>query len=106
MADEEKHQAIREMKQRFDENNAKLRNVSWRAGGRRAGGRTWRGGPASCRLLRRLLPPRPLLLPALLAQLESQRRTSEAALRRAAFTAAQLDELPEDVATYRSVGKA
>lgn len=30
----------------------------------------------------------------------------EAGLRRAAFTAAQLDELPEDACTYRSVGKA
>lgn len=30
----------------------------------------------------------------------------EATLRRAAFTAAQLDEMPQDVRTYRSVGKA
>jgi hypothetical protein len=27
-------------------------------------------------------------------------------IRRAAFTAAHLDELPEDVATYMAVGKA
>lgn len=30
----------------------------------------------------------------------------ESTLRRAAFTAAQLDEMPESVRTYRSVGKA
>ena len=39
-------------------------------------------------------------------QLESQKRMVESTLRRAAFTAAQLDEMPQDVATYRSVGKA
>ncbi|KAI7843153.1 hypothetical protein COHA_003324 [Chlorella ohadii] len=41
-----------------------------------------------------------------LRQLESQKRMVESTLRRAAFTAAQLDEMPQDVATYRSVGKA
>ena len=39
-------------------------------------------------------------------QIESQRRQVEMALRRAAFTAAQLDDLPDDTRTYRSVGKA
>ena len=45
-------------------------------------------------------------LPHRCVQLESQKRMVESTLRRAAFTAAQLDEMPEDVATYRSVGKA
>jgi prefoldin subunit 1 len=39
-------------------------------------------------------------------QLESQKRANEINLRRAAFTASHLDELPENVATYRSIGKA
>ena len=39
-------------------------------------------------------------------QLESQKRQNEIMLRRAAFTAAHLDELPDNVATYRSIGKA
>ncbi len=51
-------------------------------------------------------------LPAIIApavpelQVDVQRRTVEAQLRRAAYTAAQLDELPENVGTYRAVGKA
>jgi hypothetical protein len=40
------------------------------------------------------------------AQLESQRRHNEVTLRRAAFTAQHLNELPDDVKTYTSVGKA
>ncbi|KAL4436924.1 hypothetical protein ABPG75_004063 [Micractinium tetrahymenae] len=43
---------------------------------------------------------------AQLRNVEAQRRTVEAQLRRAAYTAAQLDELPENVGTYRAVGKA
>ncbi|KAL4858182.1 hypothetical protein ACK3TF_001674 [Chlorella vulgaris] len=41
-----------------------------------------------------------------LRNLEQQKRSIEATLRRAAFTAAQLDDMPDDVRTYRSVGKA
>lgn len=41
-----------------------------------------------------------------LRNVEQQRRTVEAQLRRAAYTAAQLDELPDSVQTYRAVGKA
>lgn len=55
---------------------------------------------AACSFRRWPLGPLPLL------QLESQKRMVESTLRRAAFTAAQLDEMPGDVATYRSVGKA
>ncbi|KAL4430589.1 hypothetical protein ABPG77_005829 [Micractinium sp. CCAP 211/92] len=43
---------------------------------------------------------------AQLRNVDVQRRTVEAQLRRAAYTAAQLDELPENVGTYRAVGKA
>ncbi|KAI8104368.1 hypothetical protein M9434_002926 [Picochlorum sp. BPE23] len=43
---------------------------------------------------------------ARLKQLEGQKRQLEVEIRRAAFTAAHLDELPEDVATYMAVGKA
>ena len=50
------------------------------------------------------LPPHLPARPAL--QLEQQKRVVEGTLRRSAFTAAQLDEMPEDVGTYRSVGKA
>ncbi|EFN55572.1 hypothetical protein CHLNCDRAFT_134062 [Chlorella variabilis] len=64
MAEEEKRQIARTLKQEYDEKQARLRN------------------------------------------LEQQKRAVEASLRRAAFTAAQLDEMPEDVRTYRAVGKA
>lgn len=40
------------------------------------------------------------------AQLEAQRRASEVALRRAVITAAELDSLPPEAATYRNLGKA
>ncbi|PSC70188.1 prefoldin subunit 1 [Micractinium conductrix] len=43
---------------------------------------------------------------AQLRNVDQQRRTVEAQLRRAAYTAAQLDELPDGVGTYRAVGKA
>ena len=53
------------------------------------------------------LPPPPARRPPpWLAQVESQKRASEMTLRRAAFTAAQLDEVPDDVRMYRQVGKA
>lgn len=39
-------------------------------------------------------------------QMESQRRQSEVALRRAAFTAAQLDPLPTETPCYRGIGRA
>jgi len=39
-------------------------------------------------------------------QAESQKRQLELEIRRAAFTAAHLSELPEDAAMYRSIGKA
>ncbi|KAL6785220.1 hypothetical protein ACKKBG_A02945 [Auxenochlorella protothecoides x Auxenochlorella symbiontica] len=41
-----------------------------------------------------------------LKQMESQRRQNEVTLRRAAFTAAQLDGLPSDTPCYRGVGRA
>lgn len=107
MADEEKHHVVRTLKREYDENASKLRQASrprcgdcsrsCQAVQRHQGGR--------CRRRRLLIPPLPLgLLPSL--QLESQKRMVESTLRRAAFTAAQLDEMPGDVATYRSVGKA
>jgi hypothetical protein len=37
---------------------------------------------------------------------DAQRRQLENEIRRAAFTAAHLDELPDTVSTYHSVGKA
>ncbi|KAK2078092.1 hypothetical protein QBZ16_003960 [Prototheca wickerhamii] len=43
---------------------------------------------------------------AALKQMESQRRQSEVALRRAAFTAAQLDPLPSETPCYRGIGRA
>lgn len=128
MADDDKTATVREMKARFDENNAKLRNV--RRLGCGAGGRTgrpWRAvlpcSGTGCKLqlcegshhhqrmrsaacaAAHVPPTRPPARPPAV-QLESQRRTSEGGLRRAAFTAAQLDEMPDDVATYRAVGKA
>lgn len=93
--DDDKRATVQEMKQRFDENNAKLRNVSLSLP-------HCPGAPGT--VLSLYLIQGPVLL--LLLQLESQKRTNEASLRRAAYTAAQLDEMPEDVATYRSVGKA
>lgn len=39
-------------------------------------------------------------------QLESQKRQNELTLRRAAFTAAYLNEMPDTLRTYRPVGKA
>jgi hypothetical protein len=39
-------------------------------------------------------------------QVDAQRRQLENEIRRAAFTAAHLDELPDTVSTYHSVGKA
>lgn len=38
--------------------------------------------------------------------MDSQRRQSEMTLRRAAFTAQHLDELPDNVKAYKGVGKA
>jgi len=165
MADEDKHQLIRSLKQEFDAKQAQLRNVSvgQRMGslrgdcgaGSKPGSSLVQSLPPCCRLhlpmpealvfepapaqalphlgkngtlvirakgrcmhaqqrhsctcTRAFVPPpahacssTPLPTP----QVEQQRRTVEAQLRRAAFTAAQLDELPEGVSTYRAVGKA
>jgi chaperonin cofactor prefoldin len=44
--------------------------------------------------------------PFVMQQIEHQRRQNEIKLRRAAFTAAHLDELPQTAVMYRSVGKA
>lgn len=42
----------------------------------------------------------------MMKQVEGQQRQLELEIRRAAFTAAHLQELPEDTTTYRSLGKA
>lgn len=128
MADEEKHHIVRTLKAEFDENNSKLRQVRPQGGmGHLLGdsdgllGRPAARAPPNWAL--RLLAAatacgqalaaataacahQPTLPPCLKPQLEGQKRSVEAGLRRAAFTAAQLDELPEDARTYRSVGKA
>lgn len=133
MADEEKHHIVRTLKAEFDENGSKLRQVRGPGGagqglgdrGRDQGRRAAIASPQLAAAAARPPPPpaversRPPPLPArpaanprlnlparLGAQLEGQKRSVEAGLRRAAFTAAQLDELPEHARTYRSVGKA
>lgn len=64
-----------------------------------------RGRSPAARLPARI-PNQHLLPPPLPWQLEAQKRAAETTLRRAAYTAAQLDEMPEDVLAYRQVGKA
>ena len=120
MADQEKHAVVRALKREYDENASKLRQASLVAAGAAGRAQANAGAPPPPPLP--LLPPPPPLAaccrasllpdpassphPSPLPQLESQKRMVESTLRRAAFTAAQLDEMPEDVATYRSVGKA
>lgn len=101
VVDEEKQAAIYELKSKYDTNNAKLKQVCF----------------SSFFLIpTTIIFPRPpanspkysptLLFTPILLQLESQKRQNEINLRRAAFTASHLDELPDNVATYHSIGKA
>ena len=96
MADEEKHNVIMGLKQQYDEQGAKLRQVCSAIPCRHP-------PPPACRTV---CPPLRSPHPPLPLQLEQQKRVAEATLRRAAITASQLDELPDGVSTYRSVGKA
>lgn len=43
---------------------------------------------------------------SMMKQMEGQQRQLEMEIRRAAYTAAHLNELPEDATTYRSLGKS
>lgn len=43
---------------------------------------------------------------SMMKQIEGQQRQLEIEIRRAAFTAAHLNELPENATTYRSLGKS
>jgi hypothetical protein len=105
MADAEKHAAIRELRGRYQENALKIVQAS--------GSTTRAARVASAPIAAARPRPPPDRLdpctdarPTARPQLDAQKRQAEMALKRAAFTAAQLDEMPEGVRTYESVGKA
>jgi hypothetical protein len=98
MADEEKLASVRELKGKADLNAGKMKQV------RVVCLRGEPPRPAAARLAAAAHPPPPPTFTP--AQVEAQRRQAEVTLRRAAYTAAHLSELPDDVRTYASVGKA
>jgi chaperonin cofactor prefoldin len=100
VVDEEKQAAIYELKTKFDTNNAKLKQACFSPPFFLISGKT--ALPITAADAGQLLT----LFTFSSSQLESQKRQNEITLRRAAFTASHLDELPDDVATYRSIGKA